>query len=469
MNSTKTIVWKIPVLLFMLIGVTTACIPKTYNDLSCDVPSAAGQSPSLDTPPEQINISLNIDGSESMPGYLANGGSRYVKTIELLERTFFISNSPDLVKYYRVGGPEKQNIDRSKFLEAKTEIFYREDRVTSNLAGTIIPQREGKELLVLISDLYQNQGDVTALNQKIREHYLNKEGYAAAILAIRSEFNGTVYVVGSNREDFNFLYNTEGKAIEEFRPFYVVFLGPYEHILYYFNKLKRDGGELMKNSEFTIFSPSNIVNDLSVIGELTNPDKAIPGLRRPFSLNNGKVAIELPTSQPIELLEINRNFQEEIAINYKVSLPILNQYTLPPSANSIQAKISESKFFDESTKELISPSKESTISTKLSKSMQFSDWKPDEKNRELSFKTTIKPSELPQPNIYFFQVDLIANGLGEQDWWQNWNCEDRACENDGSKTHNLEHFLLGLKSITTDLMENNPIKFARLCYAIQKN
>lgn len=468
MNSTKTIVWKIPVLLFMLIGVTTACIPKTYNDLSCDVPSAVGQSPSSDAPPEPINISLNIDGSESMPGYLTNSVSRYVKTIQLLDRTFSVS---DLVEYYRVGGPEKQNINRSKFLEATTERFYRQDRVTSNLSGAIVPQKEGKELLVLISDLYQDRGDVTTVNQKIREHYLNKEGYAAAILAIRSEFNGTVYVVGSNREDFKFPYDTEGKPIEEFRPFYVIFLGPYEHILYYFNKLKRDGGELIKNSEFTIFSPSNIINDLSVIGELTNPDEPIPGLRRPFSLNNGKVAIELPESQAIELLEIDGNFQEEIPINYKVRLPILNKYTLPPSVNSIQAKISESKFFDESKKELIAPSKESTISKKIPNSMQFefSNWVVDENNPELYFTTTIKPSELPQPNVYFFQVDVLANGLGEQDWWQKWNCENRNCENDGSKTHNLEHFLLGLKSITTDLMENNPIKLARLCYAIQKN
>ncbi|NET17734.1 MAG: hypothetical protein F6K08_35375 [Okeania sp. SIO1H6] len=467
MNSTKITVSSILVLLLILIGVIIAILPKPkiYDDLSCDVSSATGQSPSLDTPPDPINISLNIDGSESMPGYLTNSVSRYVKTIQLLDRTFPVS---DLVEYYRVGGPEKQNINRSKFLEATTERFYRQDRVTSNLAGAIVPQKEGKELLVLISDLYQDRGDVTVVNQKIREHYLNKEGYAAAILAVRSEFNGTVYVVGSNREDFNFPYNTEGKPIEEFRPFYVIFLGPYEHILYYFNKLKRDGGELMKNSEFTIFSPSNIINDLSVIGELTNPDKPIPGLRRPSSLNNGKVAIELPNSQAIELLEINRNFQEEIPIEYKVRLPILNQYTLPPSGNSIQAKISESKFFDESTKELISSSQGSTISTKLLNSIQFSTWDVGN-DRELSFTTTIKPNELPQPNVYFFQVDVLANGLGKQDWWQQWNCENRDCENDGSKTHNLEHFLLGLKSITTDLMENNPIKLARLCYAIQKN
>ena len=465
MNSTKIIVLSIPVLLLMLVLGLLYSIRPTNIELSCDLPSTAGQSPSLDELPEPINISLNIDGSESMPGYLANGRSRYVKTIELLERTFSISDSS--VEYYRVGGPEKQNINGSKFIEAKKETFYRQDRVTSNLAAAIVPQKEGKELLVLISDLYQNQGDVTALNQKIREHYLNQEGYAAGILAIRSEFNGTVYVVGSNRDDFEFPYDTEGKSIDEFRPFYVIFLGPYEQILYYFNKLKRDGEELMKNSEFTIFSPSNTINTLPIIPELANPDETIPGLRQPFSLNNGKVAIEVE-NQPIELLEITRNFQKEIPINYKVSLPILNEYTLPPSNNSIQAKISESKYFDESTKELISSSKEATIERKLLNSMQLSNWKVGS-DRELSFTTTIKPNEFPQANIYFFQVDVVANGLGEQDWWQNWNCEDLDCENDGSKTHNLEHFLLGLKSITTDLMKSNPIKLARLCYAIQKN
>ncbi|MDE5078971.1 MAG: hypothetical protein O4751_12110, partial [Trichodesmium sp. St2_bin6] len=372
----------------------------------------------------------------------------------------------DLVEYYRVGGPEKQKISRSKFLEAIKEGFYYEDRVTSNLTGAIVPQKEGKELLVLITDLYQNQGDVTAVNKKIRQHYLNKEGYAAGILAIRSEFNGKVYVVGSNRDNFNFPYNTEGKPIENFRPFYVIFLGPYKHILYYFKKLKRDGGELIKNSEFTIFSPSNIINDLSVMGELKNPGKPIPGLKRPFSLNNGKVAIEFPKRKEFELLEIIPNFSKEIPIEYKVNLPILNEYTLPPSANSIKAQISESKYFDESTTEFISS--EAIMAKKLLNSMQFSNWEVG-KNRELSYTNTIKPNELPQANIYLFKVDVVANGLGEQDWWQNWNCEDRDCENDGSKTHNLEHFLQGLKSLTNDLMENNPIVLARLCYGIQKN
>ena len=463
MNSTKITRWKIPLLLFMLIGITTACIPETIEDLSCDPPTMTDKSPSLDAPPEPINISLNIDGSESMPGYLTNGASRYIKTIQLLDRTFSIS---DLVEYYRVGGPEKQKISRSKFLEAIKERFYYEDRVTSNLTGAIAPQKEGKELLVLITDLYQNQGDVTAVNKKIRQHYLNKEGYAAGILAIRSEFNGKVYVVGSNRDNFNFPYNTEGKPIEKFRPFYVIFLGPYKHILYYFEKLKRDGGELIKNSEFTIFSPNNIINDLSVMSELKNPGEPISGLKRPFSLNNGKVAIEFPKRKEFELLEIIPNFSKEIPIEYKVNLPILNEYTLPPSANSIKAKISESKYFDESTTEFISS--EAIMAKKLFNSMQFSNWEVG-KNRDLSYTNTIKPNELPQANIYLFKVDVVANGLGEQDWWQNWNCEDRDCKNDGSKTHNLEHFLQGLKSLTNDLMENNPIVLARLCYGIQKN
>ncbi|MDE5094155.1 MAG: hypothetical protein O4804_07940, partial [Trichodesmium sp. St11_bin5] len=274
------------------------------------------------------------------------------------------------------------------------------------------------------------------------------------------------YVVGSNRDNFNFPYNTEGKPIEKLRPFYVIFLGPYKHILYYFDKLQRDGGELIKNSEFTIFSPNNIINDLSVMSELKNPGEPISGLKRPFSLNNGKVAIEFPKRKEFELLEIIPNFSKEIPIEYKVNLPILNEYTLPPSANSIKAKISESKYFDESTTEFISS--EAIMAKKLFNSMQFSNWEVG-KNRDLSYTNTIKPNELPQANIYLFKVDVVANGLGEQDWWQNWNCEDRDCENDGSKTHNLEHFLQGLKSLTNDLMENNPIVLARLCYGIQKN
>ena len=60
MNSTKITRWKIPFLLLMLIGITTACIPKTFEDLPCDPPTMTDKSPSLDAPPEPINISLNI-------------------------------------------------------------------------------------------------------------------------------------------------------------------------------------------------------------------------------------------------------------------------------------------------------------------------------------------------------------------------------------------------------------------------
>lgn len=471
MNLKKSHVWTVLVLLLTLVGVTTACglLPTIYTDnpddgrhISCDVPPAAGQSLSLDA----INISLNIDGSESMPGYLANGRGRYIETIKLLDRTFSLDTSGlnSSVEYYRIGGFNKEKIGRSVFLEAiEPGFYYDRRRVTSELAAAITPPKEGKELLVLITDLYQNEGDVTKLNKKIAENYLNqnRKGYAAGILAIRSEFEGRVFVVGSRGNDYNFSYDTEGKPPEKFRPFYVIFLGPYQHILHYFEKLKRDGGESIANSEFTIFSPNNIVSELSVIGEPKDSDKPIPGLSRPSSLNNGRVAIELPRKQPIELLEITDSSQEEIPINYQVNLPTLNEYTLPPSRDSIQAQISESEFFDDSTKEFRSSS--------LPNSMEFSNWKVDG-NNELSFTTTIKPGELPQPNVYFFQVDVVANGLGEQDWWQEWNWNEGIDgREDGWKTHNLDNFLLGLKSITTDLMADNPLQIARFCYAVQKN
>ncbi|NEO99240.1 MAG: hypothetical protein F6K58_11265 [Symploca sp. SIO2E9] len=428
--------------------------PQDNKYINCTLPETNNQISKSDT----TNIAIHIDGSGSMLGYVSSKISRYIQTLDLLDRTLSLGGSQNL-EYYRVGrGIEA--LTRPKFLKAQKQEFYsglnpQFPNVESDIAAAITPPPEDREqLIVIVTDLYQNEADVTRINRKIQEHYLNssKPGYAAGILAVRSEFNGKVYVQESRNIEFT--YNTQDRASEEFRPFYIIFIGPYSKIVSYFNEFNRT--ELLEESEenqYEIFSPNQIVNKMLYINKHQGrlPEK---GIKSRNSLNNGKVRVELKYNQPIELLEIGKNIDEELEIQHNVDFAN-SKYSLPLDPNFIEYKIN-AEVYDRF----------------------YKDFKEDENainvleidKNEANFVTKIKPREFTEPGIYYFTVDVRAKGLKESSWWRDWNWNSTRDElKDGSKTDRLLSFLQGLKSITNNLVAKNPPVIGRFCYAIQKN
>lgn len=440
---------------FLLIS---SCGVPVHN-VTCN-PTLESQQPSQS---DSIEIAIHVDGSGSMLGYVTNNTSRYIQSLKLLDDTFSLGGSrpKQTVTYYR-SGTDSPQITRSDFRKAQLPEFYDGSNpkfpgVSSGIDAAITPPENGDKLFVMVTDLYQNNADVTLLNKKIKETYLNQErkGYAVGIVAIKSEFNGTVYhEVGNTLETFP--YTTEGKKPEQFRPFYILFLGPYKDISYYFDKLKRDGGQLLEDSKFIIFSPENLVSKPFYISEAEQP---LPqDLKQPDSLNNGKIAIEVENNENFQLLEIDRNSTEEFKINYNVVFNPVN-YGLTLESNSIDVNF-KIKAFDIWEKQFKDQSNNSPAKTAL----QLNEWK--QTDNQLSFVTTLRPDSFPEAGIYLFTVDVVAKSLQEPAWWEDWTA---SSENDGSKTHNLSSFLKGLKIMTTELMEKNPPVIGHFCYAIQKN
>ncbi|MCP2728044.1 hypothetical protein [Limnofasciculus baicalensis] len=437
-----------------------ACIPKSVN-LTCDVSLPNSQPPKSDN----MTIAIHVDGTPSMDGYVKNTSSRYVQTIELLDSILATagSRSQSLLQYYRLG-TTTQPITREQFRQAELPRFYDGSNPNfplesvSQIESAIAPPDNGDKLTVIITDLYQKEADTTLLSQKIKEHYLNsqKKGYAVGLLVLRSEFNGTIYDVGIGGDKFT--YNTEGKEPEKWHPFYVIFIGSYSDITYYFDKFAklRDKEDLPKDSQLVIFSTS-IVSQLSHIeGSPQLPSQ----LNSPMSLNDGNVAVEV-NNEPIELLEIDKNESEEFPLKYSVPFKPLS-HTLPLESNSLETKIQIQTFdtFDKEFKESTDP--------QLQKAIDIGEWKLSD-SQKLDFTTKIRSNNFQQPGVYFFQVEVLAKDLEEPSWWKDWNSSENS--QDGSKTHNLLKFLGELKTITTDLMNsegNKPI-IGRFCYGIQKN
>ena len=112
---------------------------------------------------------------------------------------------------------------------AETEIIPEE---TNNIV-------KANPLVVIVTDLFQDNRDLTVLVSQIKKHYIQK-GYEVGILGLRSEFDGTVYDLG----DAPLSYQSTPENPETFRPFYLLVLGRHADISYYFDRLLANGFQM---------------------------------------------------------------------------------------------------------------------------------------------------------------------------------------------------------------------------------
>lgn len=428
-----------------------------YANLHCELEQNKQQT-ELTNP---LAIDFHIDGSGSMLGYINQENSSYVQALKLLDSTLGLSSrdSQLTVKYYRSGDYQHQakELNRSEFRKAHKSEFYDGKNpvfpaVSSDLGSLITKPKNSDRLTVIVTDLEQNDGDVNLITNKIKENYFNSKdkNYAVGIWAVRSEFNGTVYSTSDADKKFN--YNTEGKTSKQYRPFYILFLGDYQDIANYFDKLAKEQGNLSDRSKFLIFSPHNLVADLSY---LNSPLNLSSDLAAPSLLNNGDVSVE-KNNQPIELLEIKNENADALEVKYQLPLKQIN-HTLSAEPDDLKVTIDVSAF-DKFNKQQFKQA------PAAAKALDFKDWQIND--NQLEFVTTINPKNFTESNIYYFKVDVTAKDLQKPDWWSEWNLNSGS---DGAKTSNLYGFMNSLKNITLNSMDESTLTIGRLCYAIQKD
>lgn len=408
-----------------------------------------------------LSISINIDGSGSMLGYVNQDNSSYIQALELLDNTLSTINTRSQfnINYYRSGDylNEAKQLTRSEFIKAKKADFYngrnaKFPAVSSDLSSLITKPKNSDTLSVIVTDLAQNDGDVNLIANKIRENYFNNkdENYAVGIWGVKSEFDGTVYSATNTNKKFN--YSTKGKNNKQYRPFYILFLGNYQDIANSFDKLAKEQGSLSDRSNFVIFSPHHLLSDVSY---LTEPDNISLDLFTPNQLHNGNVSVE-KNNQPIELLEIKNNHTEVLDLKYQVPLKQLN-HTLAVDTNDLKVNIDASAFNKVSKQEF-------KQLPAANNALNFSEWEIAE--NKLKFFTTINPDLLPEANIYYFKVDVVAKDLQKPQWWSDWNTNSG---DDGAKTTNLSNFMNSLRNMTFNSMDEATKTVGRFCYAVQKN
>jgi hypothetical protein len=389
-------------------------------------------------------ISLVIDGSMSMLGYVTTPNSRYSQTLNLLDS---IVGKKEGTEYFRVEADRKQ-IERPG-VKAQQAGFY---TGTSSLIAKAFEtnskaskgaKEDPNRLIAVVTDLQPDSGDVNLIGQHV-DRYLKKDGYAVAIWGIKSEFEGKVYPP-NNAPAFN--YSTKGKGIDKGRPFYILIAGPEVAINNLVTQVKNNGGSLFdKNSELTVFSPSHSIDKIAYAKKLK---EAPTGFTMPETLNAGGKTID-GEGQPVQLLELNdRTEAQKIEFNFdsNVNSDILPTLKLDPVMSLSSYDTEQKKFVD--IKDQSAFKLESNTS-----------------RDRMALSLNIKPEDLKK-GTYYINADLqVADVVNAPKNWAKW---DDATGKDGSKTQDLNNFIRNINISMSDITKGQKTTVARVCLAVQKN
>ncbi|WP_054469237.1 hypothetical protein [Planktothricoides sp. SR001] len=439
----------------------TGCIKQ--DNWECTLPTT-GELENQASTSVSITPIVQIDGTPSMQGFVNIPDSRYIRTLRLLDMattTAFSQSQPP--RYYRFGINRTRLSKETSTRIAQSPWFYdgssesfldaRIDKAVEPIDDTPV-----NEVYIVVTDLYQQEGEMTAVLNSLKTNYLDKE-YAVGILGVRSEFDGIVYDVGLTNEYFD--YTTTPNKPETFHPFYVMVLGTYENVASYFDRLKQasqSDGLNFSDDQFVIFY-HRLVEQPSLLNiESDILESNLAGIERQVTINDGNVMLLVQNERNIERLMFKntdsaeqwQDIQYEFAHN---PLP----YVLSVSPD-FQLKLGGTFNND-------SPDFEDIDQNAVAEFMQASNWNIQENTIDFSM---LFNSPKMETGVYKITVDVVPTSITGRNWWPKWNLAEKD-KFDGSKTYNVLPFLENLQAITFQKISESPDgKIAKLCYVLHK-
>lgn len=213
----------------------------TYTDRDVVGPSSQGNS-------DSIRVDVYVDATTSMTGYLAEGNSRYIRFLEELESSVASGWAQSDLDYFKFGSRVRP-IDRSVYREASSSAFYRERGVfKTTQIDSVLERMNRSEVSVVITDLFQDESDINALVSKIKNDVFQRD-LDAAVLGIRSQFDGRVY--DAKVPAYNYA-STQGKE-STYRPFYALMFGETAELRRLFQTLQ--SSPFIESDHFALLSP----------------------------------------------------------------------------------------------------------------------------------------------------------------------------------------------------------------------
>ncbi len=448
--------------------------------ISCDKPEIPDFKPALDITPGDISDRLvariYFDATLSMQGFVVPGSTHYTRICPALESVIVSGWKDETVNFFRFG-EKVEPIDRGTYLQAGYESFYEQEHifrrtyieevirheeklVNAQMKASSTPEdateadvndtpeatteaitptetvnerkKEG-QLVVIVTDLFQDDSDITLLIDHLKEKYI-KKGREVGLFGLRSQFDGTVYDIGIG-EGSSLRYQSNPGDPKTFRPFYLLVLGKHADIAHYFDSLIANG---FSEAETIIFS-RYLVNPL-------------------LSFNRALIEKDNLSNRTFENSENQHLKQYEIVASInpaKISAKSMKYDPLP----HVMSFDSDTFEVSITAKYKPDPSSKNEISIDAQQCLEVtSTFLESENGNELAVNFNLDSESLPGRTVYLYEVTLRPeiNSYQAPKWCSEW---DMGNKSDGSRTLNLVNFVRDLSQVTAREHEPEIAKF----------
>lgn len=204
---------------------------------------------------DSLRIDIFVDGTVSMAGFVADGTSRYVGFLDGVESALQNGLPKTSVHYFKFGRGVRE-LDRPAFRAARGAAFYAERGISETTQiDSVIQCNGGPHVTVVLTDLFQDEGDVQSIVSRIKTRCFAK-GLAVGILGVPSQFRGMIY----DARVPPYPYATTADT-STYRPFYALMLGAPADLERIYQALRSEPGA--RSGRFTLISPF-VVQDFDV-------------------------------------------------------------------------------------------------------------------------------------------------------------------------------------------------------------
>jgi len=430
--------------------------PTNLAIADCQLPIVAKQ-PIASS--KKIRAEVFVDGTPSMNGFVkGSNDSRYSNTLKTLNTAISEKWQSDQTKFYRFGDNIRDPIPSANFQQARTAAFYPTEAGSENgypffLDSEIIDvfknsiKPSDDSLTIIVTDLTEKDQNMNPIITTLKNRYIN-EGFSVGILAQRSQYDGKIYDVGLSNKQYPWDTKSLNNDPKFYRPFYLVMIGRYANVNYFYERLKESDKEVIKDSKFVIFD-QRLTSEPFLLNLKESTSLEPEGIIN--NINYGGVLIE-PTNQDqkerIQLLRLKPDTSYKYSFKTTKSGLLQNTLATLGDASQIKPKIEASRVDPLSKKFVVYDQAQELV--KLG-NVKFS----SEANDKTEFELQFNPNKNTSEGIFAINISNLIDKPSPLSWLPDWNANEKNVK-DGWKTFNMEQLFKGLQELVITANSDRP-------------
>lgn len=417
---------------FLLINCSEKKADIKWDVSDNDIVAAKAQSSSA------IKANIYIDATTSMAGFAANSDSVYNNFLNDLEGAIISGWKSATIGFYKFGTKTKE-LSHDQFRTFATQDFYAEQGIFEKTnIDAVINIMDSTQVNIVVTDLFQNDGDVNAIIKNIKEGCFAK-GIYMGIIGIKSDYYGNVH----DAKVPAFPFKSEQGKEETYRPFYALIFGGKTNIERLFEQLKAN--KAVKEDNFILIS-KYMVNKFDV-----------------SSLTKDKASKDLNLNSPTLDKKGNKQFNFALKEGTKEGNIIaeisFEKIPKAPAISESAVNISVYRKFAMKGQASV-PDKAEDSNDITAKEIKVNN------GNKINAMLNVVVGDAPGIYSYLIYVQPAqVNGYMMPKWVEEFSSDNPTPKNDANKTLNLKPFVAGL--LNANAVVSQP-KIAQMIINVKK-